>query len=858
VKQPEWFTSTHRWTSPPEVIHVGDDVAITLKADVSQSGPSAAYLKQFKFEKGPPPGFGWSGNSYVARTMASHTFQTKDQGSEAGGGAAAGAWVFRETGPKSASRILRFTPVLPAIPAPLWWTISIGYELTASGDTAHPLDDERAKVLDAGDFGRGVEAPTYLYIWDWEPTANVILTSGAAAVARQSAGPSGTPAAKDARDPIAEAQEAAAKLDQIEFYKAEIGVQQSDLTALEKQRASARPEDRAGFDRQIVWANDWIQKARDSITTLQTGNFTRTRTAADEFNLSVMASESHEMAAKWDTGMRLIQHGPRLIALARPEEQAKLREFFDGQVKPDRLASGDATRFKKVMATLGDRVMGSLEQAQAKSELKLIDAEESLERVENVKSVAQTELMLLSMGGGSLRYGYTVFQGVSGYMEGGPGEAAKRVLQSYDRTTIAASDAIDAYQKSVLDAYEAHAKDPRSGPVDEVRAGLGGAGWVLGKTVALEVGMKYGLEPLGRRLLNLPNPPAKKTMKELVQEMQYLKRRAEGMDTVKLFQDKLADVARASKGGATTTDIDRLQREAEDVYKLIKTDWFAKMHLNELGRKGNLALVRQYNVYDHYAMTQLKTAFEARQEGSGFAKQQYRLFSNSSSAGKAGMDVDLGVVEPPRSILNAAGKEIANPARRQWLDSLVTERIGGKLGLNEFRERSQKNLEAAFKDVFRYDPTKSAGREAFVSFTTSDHPEAYRDLAWLGRKGMKTADIANVEAAWVAQAASVTGFKIDSLPAHHPSFGYFATLQEQCRGTVKDFDTKLAPMLSRATNPTAVKHMQELRGVMDRFAKNEIGPVEANRLILEMTGGKGICEVKEQYAVMLQALAKAK
>jgi hypothetical protein len=52
--------------------------------------------------------------------------------------------------------------------------------------------------------------------------------------------------------------------------------------------------------------------------------------------------------------------------------------------------------------------------------------------------------------------------------------------------------------------------------------------------------------------------------------------------------------------------------------------------------------------------------------------------------------------------------------------------------------------------------------------------------------------------------------------------------------------------------------MQDLRGVMDRFAKNEIGPVEANRLILEMTGGKGMCEVKDQYAVMLQALTKGK
>lgn len=826
----------HSWTAPPLVMHVEDSANIQITAEVW----AVKKKKTGKLKPGEAAEYPYSDTIWGSDTDLTINFDTV-----ASSGGRAFAKIEKEAGPKAAKKTVLFAPGKPR---------GTGYVGSVTIDCSRGSVNKDA--FDDGSLSQRDEhklVASWTYFWNWEPTAKVTYKAGA----KQTAEPPSTPATPEERK--AAVDEQAAKLNQIEFYRAQIAIQQTDLTALREQRAKSRPEDRAGFDRQIMWANDWIQKARDSITTLQTGNFTRTRTAADEFNLSVMASESRDIAETFDTRMRLVQHGPRVIALARPEEQDKLREFFDGQMKADRLASGDATRFKKVMAALGERVMGSLEQAQAKSELKLIDAEERLERVENVKSVAQTELMLLSMGGGWLRTGFAAIQGVSGYMEGGPGEAAKQVLRSYGRATMAASDAMDAYQKSVLDAYEAHAKDPRAGPMDEVRAGLGGAGWVLGKAVALEVGLKYGLEPLGRRLLNLPVPPTKKTMKELVREMQYLKGRAEGMDTVKLFQDKLAAVARASKAGASTADIDRLQREAEDVYKLIKTDWFAKMHINELGRNGDLTLVRQYNVYDHYAMAQLKSTFEAKQASYGFAKQEYRLFSNSSSAGKAGMDVDLGVIEPPRMILDAAGKQILNPARRQWLDSLLKPAPGGStIGLNEFREQSQKNLEAAFKQVFGYDPTKSAGKEAFVNFTTSNHPEAYRDLAWLGQKGMKTADIANVDPAWVAQAASVTGFKIIDLPKHHPSFGYFATLQEQCRGTVKDFDTKLAPMLSRATNPTAVKHMQELRGVMDRFAKNEIGPVEANRLILEMTGGKGICEVKDQYAVMLQALTKGK
>ena len=257
-------------------------------------------------------------------------------------------------------------------------------------------------------------------------------------------------------------------------------------------------------------------------------------------------------------------------------------------------------------------------------------------------------------------------------------------------------------------------------------------------------------------------------------------------------------------------------------------------------------------------MEQFRCSFESRQAASGFARQEYQLFSNSASSGRAGFDVDLGVVEPQWFILNATGNPIANPARRQWLDNLMTPSAGGRIGLEEFRSRSQENLDEAFREVFGYDPRRSAGREAFVNFTTSGQSEAYRDLAWLGREGMTTADIANVDPVWAGQAASVTGFKLIDLPNQHPSFGYFATLQEQCRGTVKDFDTKLAPLLSRAANPTAVKHMRELRDVMDTFARNQIGPVEANRLILEMTGGKGMCEVTDQYAVMLQVLTKQK
>ena len=824
----------HSWTAPPPVMHVEDATNIDVTASVRQ----VRKKKTRKLEPGEAAEYPFSDTIWASDTDLSISFH--GVGST---GARAFAKIEKVAGPNYGKKSALFAP---GKPLGTGFTGRVTIDCARGSVSKNAFDDG---MLSQNDEEKRVAS--WSYFWNWEPTAKVTYKAGAG----PTAGPTDTAATAEERK--ATAQEAAAKLEQIEFYKAQIAVQQSDLDSLVEQRGAARPEDRAQYDRRIMWAHDWIQRARDSITTLQTGNFTRTRTAADEFNLSVMASESSEMALRWDTVHRLVERGPRLIALAPYQEQDKLREFFDNQVKTENLASGDPARFKKVMAALGDRVMGSLEQAQAKSELELINVEEGLKRRENLKAVAQTELMLLSMGGGWLSTGFAAIQGVSGYVEGGPGEAAKQVLRSYNRATMAASDAMDAYQKSVVDAYEAQAKDPRVAPVDEVRAGLGGAGWVLAKAAALEIGMKYAMEPLGRYLLNIPKPPAPKTMKEIMLEMQHMKRRAEGMAIVETFQNKMSDLSKAAKAGASADQITRLQAEAETVYKVIKTDWFAKMHVNELGRRGNALLVRQYNVYDNAAMTQLKTVFEKRQENSGFAYQQYKLFSNSASSGKAGIDVDLGVVEPPRMILNEAGKQIANPGYKRWLENLMKPNAAGNtINVPEFRKQSKENLEAAFQQVYGYDPKKNIGIESFLTFTTSSHPEAYRDLAWLGKKGMKTADFANVDPAWAGQAASVTGYKIVDLPTHHPAFGYFATLQEQSRGIVKDFDSKLAPLLWRASNKAAVKHIESLRDVMDQFARNKIGPVEANRLIMEMTGGKGICEVQEQYAVLLQALAK--
>ena len=95
--------------------------------------------------------------------------------------------------------------------------------------------------------------------------------------------------------------------------------------------------------------------------------------------------------------------------------------------------------------------------------------------------------------------------------------------------------------------------------------------------------------------------------------------------------------------------------------------------------------------------------------------------------------------------------------------------------------------------------------------TTSTHPEAYKDLLWLGN------DKSLVSAAWAGQAGDVTRYKaMHLLNNGDSSTAYFTKLQEVARGTAKDMESKLVPLLKSAkpvANPGPKSLMSaEVRG----------------------------------------------
>jgi hypothetical protein len=540
--------------------------------------------------------------------------------------------------------------------------------------------------------------------------------------------------------------------------------------------------------------------------------------------------------------------------MAPESERDRLKEFFHRQVSPEAIASGDLARIRRAASSIGTTVRAGLEKDAADAELEAIDASQSLAYVESVKKTCDTSLLVLS-GFGGMGVAAT-YMGVTGYMEGGPTEAIKRTATTWSMAARVASEAMDAYTRGVVENYEAYARDPGEVKIDESAAGLEGAAWSAGQAAAFAGLMKGGAWALGRIVggaqKGMSPPGQKPSWKDVVAEARFRQDQEGGRALVRAFRDKANQLASAGKAGASRPEIRRLRREAEELYRSIKTDFHAKVEMNALGRAGQSKLVHAYNSFDRPAMRRLNERLGQRMQADGWSDQQYRTFSNSASKGKVGMDVDLGAVEPPRYVLSG-GRQVPNPEHLLWQQTLTQRTPGGltfRRSPHEFQAAGQRHLNEAFREVYGRPPG-----QAFTNFTTSYHPEAYRDVSWLGNRWTPHAITGRVDRRWVQQAADVTGFKVNNLPREHPALGRYATLQEQCRGMVKDIDTKLKPFLGKASNKESARHLGELRDVMERFARNEIGPIEAERRLNLLTGGEGIVGVQDRFRVMLQGLA---
>lgn len=240
----------------------------------------------------------------------------------------------------------------------------------------------------------------------------------------------------------------------------------------------------------------------------------------------------------------------------------------------------------------------------------------------------------------------------------------------------------------------------------------------------------------------------------------------------------------------------------------------------------------------------------------------WRCGRKRTCQGGVGMDVDLGF-DAPTQYLGKGAKRAPNPEYQYWLDGLRKKNSSGartRVSPREYQAQAKEVMRKQFVEEFGHPPD-----EAFLNFTHGGDAEAYKNLAWIGRRGLKTADFPALHTqgpAYAQQAGDVTRFKVNELAHGHPSLDTYSLFQENCRGMVKDMNTKLMgaapgapinPAAPLASAPRKVQeHFLQLRKVMDDFANNRISPIEAERAINQLTGGRGMAEVADRFAIALQ------
>jgi len=112
----------------------------------------------------------------------------------------------------------------------------------------------------------------------------------------------------------------------------------------------------------------------------------------------------------------------------------------------------------------------------------------------------------------------------------------------------------------------------------------------------------------------------------------------------------------------------------------------------------------------------------------------------------------------------------------------------------------------------------------------------------------------------------INGFTLKGDMMNDPSLSRMEALQEVSRGTAKDINTKLTPLLknARPANSASAEslekaraHWQKIQTTPDAFGNNTIDPITAERRIRELTGGKGIPEVVNDMGTVMEGLIQS-
>jgi hypothetical protein len=644
---------------------------------------------------------------------------------------------------------------------------------------------------------------------------------------------------------------------------------------------------RHALRQRILHGESDIQSERDRIATLKTGTLVHSRSPFDDYAKSRFIQNIARDQRKMETITKATENAYKL-AERLPEDKARqIREAADKHLGPELMASLDAQQAREAVNTLYTVAKSHWEAERYKADADAAWADAGLQTAKSVKRRADQAMEYASMAGGQSVY--MAYQGATGYIEGGPKEAVLRVAGSYNKVTGTVASAYRGYeQDGIKEAFlrVAGSYNEATGWAEDFYRGyqasdgdmlqaMGGATWKMTKAMAINKGTQFAANRISQRYATAPKSASTtlrktaagkkpKTGKQPVQALGRAKRKssdpnvdfnrpltdmeikefraqvADGRTRVTSYKKTYAKLQKARKAKAPPKEIKKLLRELDDRAAKIHASPEAKIMMKNLqaSPKNNDMVKRYCNAMDR-VHTRVEKRFRDNMAQNGWKTQNMVPIRNKESGKSVNMDYDIALKE--EKWFDENGKY--NP----WLT-----KNGEAVPVVAWQAEAQQQWNAAFSAETGQDAVRS-----FETVTFSKHPEAYADLKVLEKNGVLAAD-----KGWAQQTGDVSQAKAWDMRENR-NMGRVEKYVEIARGTAKDATRKLLPLLDnnkpkQGTPSYKVweKHKNywtKVTRVMEDMGSMKISPMEADRKIRLITGGKSVVEVTEDMSQLMSA-----
>ena len=598
-------------------------------------------------------------------------------------------------------------------------------------------------------------------------------------------------------------------------------------------------------------AQHTLMAEQDRIKEVATGEIVHTRTPVDEWyhkrfvDRVTKRMEPSVKAARYKEGTR------RMIRLAPKDQQEDLQAFVARQHDGITTWGDDSGKAQKIARVVFDKVQGHWEGVHAKSIDEALAAEECLQRAQIIKTVADVEMFVATMGASgswtAANLAMPCYMGGTEFLQT-EGTTEHRLYQAV-KTGLAWSNAAGQVVSDAMTGYE------KGGWLNGEK-GWWGALEKGSQSLLLTAGTHYAISKFFKQAPGLAKP----TVEDAFEYARHKQRMEEAQVMIKDYDEAYREYQRVLEFGGRADEVVAMEKMLKQKAAGLHSSYEAKLMLKKMQDPTNpLGVVADFNQRMAEVHREVEERFRQIMVQRGYAdvaSWHMKEFRNAASAGTVGMDYDIGLM--PRELMAhptevidldipLLDKQVRLLDKADDAKMISVEIPFMKNGVRVPPHKLQKEAQFVWNHAYSGTTGYGAGR-SFESLTTYVHPEIYTDLAWLGGKGVKGVNIGELVAAKAGQAGDVTMFKVMHM-GHDPAWAKMQSTIEASRGMAKDIRTKLLPLLEEAANQTPGSaqrfksyqyHWKQLGEAMAGAADD---PRKANEQIRLIPGGKGIEDI---------------